>query len=463
MTRLHSELIAATTSAALALTLSARAAEFSFGPAVVSPLPMSHTPTAVRLGDFDGDGKLDAVVTGRNWLFKPGTTGRVSVLRGAAGGIFTPWHEILVIEGSTEDAAVRDFDGDGKLDVLLTLSGPRGRLAFARGHGDGTFDAPTYVDLERQPRGLCVGDLDGDGDVDAGAVNYVSSSLMVVRNQLPGGGNLVNASTQRLGQYIGGLPYPLQTNASDLNGDGKRDLLVTMLGGGRVSVMRGLGGGTFARSVDWKPANIAGEAPAIIGTSVADYDGDGDVDVALPVLLVTQAQRLILMRNDGSGGFAEQSSFESAGFYYSWCSAPIDVDGDGKMDVAIGTALSGSVTFMRNLTAGPAAPLNFALQPAIVFYGLFVRDLVAADIDGDGDQDLVGIEIAGSTVFTTFNTTPQGGVAGETVQRPPPRTVKRGHPANPVTIDLTGDGAVDARDVAQSLEQLTIPLKGATR
>lgn len=433
----------------------AESGQFAFDPPIVTTLPEGHGPTTVRLADLDGDGLLDAVVPGRNYTGDPKVPGRVAVLKGLGDGTFAAWPEIVIGETQSEDVAIADFDGDGKLDLAITLSTRLGRVLLLHGNGDGTFGRAVEVLLERQPRGLVAADLDGDGDIDLAAVNYLSGSVTVLANE---GGTFAPAATRRLHAYIGGIPYPVQIQAPDATGDGRPDLITTAIGGGRVGVLAAGEGVVPARTVDWRPLPIGGESPAVIGASIADFDGDGAPDIALPVLLVTQSQKVVLLRNDGSAGFAERSVFDSASFFLAWCSAPIDIDGDGRIDLAIGTALSGSVVFMRNTTPSPGAAPILVAEPLFVPYGIFVRDLVAADIDNDGDQDVVGVEIAGSTLFVLRNRTGEGGVAAATEK---PKQSDRPHRA---AADRNDDGAIDGLDLAIELEAFRPRLsKEATR
>ncbi len=431
-----------------ALASMASAADFSFTGPVESALPKGQTPLVVRLADLDGDAKLDAIVTGRNWDGEEGTSARVAIMRGNGDGTFSTWREVFVLEGHAEDARVIDMDGDAVPDLLVSVFGRASRVALFRGLGGGAFAEPSYVPVERAPRGLTAVDFDGDGDRDVVCTNYASGSLSLLRNDRAA---LVPLEPIRVMRYLGGLPFPQQANDSDLDGDGRRDVIVTTLGASRVTILRDAEGPALPTAVEWKPATIGSEQPAVIGSSIADFDGDGDDDIALPVLLVTQNQKVVTLRNDGSGGFAEQAVHEPLGFYYSWCSTPIDVDGDGRQDLAIGTALTGAVYFLRNETASPTAPITFT-SPFLFFpYGFFVRDLTSGDVDGDGDADVVGIEIAGSTIFTLLNTTGNGiaGAADDAAKvsrRPPPRA------APPTSVDGNGDGAVDASDVAVWLE-----------
>lgn len=429
-----------------ALASSAMAADFSFGPPVPSALPKGQTPIAVRLADLDGDKLLDALVTGRNWDGEPGTQGRVVLLKGAGDGTFAPWHEVFVDEGHAEDARIADLDGDGTMDLVVGVFGVTSRVATFRGKGGGAFDPPRYVTIERIPRGLCTVDTDGDGDLDVVQTNYESGSLSILRNDR---GTLAGAGTVRLMRYLGGVPFPQEVTGVDVNGDALPDVVTTTIGGGRISVMKRTSPTEFAPTVDWKPTPVNGEIPAVIGSSIADFDGDGDVDVVLPVLLVTQSQQVISLRNDGTGAFGDQTVAPTPSAYFIWSSTPIDVDGDGKLDLAIGTAITGAVFFMRNETAGPSSPLVFTFQWPFTEYGFFVRDLVSGDVDNDGDSDVVGVEIAYGTVFTLLNTTGQGVANAES--RPRKRAEPSRPAAMPVHVDLNRDGKVDAADVAKWL------------
>jgi hypothetical protein len=426
-----------------ALASWASAADFSFSGPVESLLPKGQTPLVIRLADLDGDGKLDAVVSGRNWDGEVGTTARVAIMKGNGDGSFAPWREVFVLEGHAEDVRVVDMNGDAIADLVVSVFGRTSRVALFRGLGGGEFTAPSYVPVERAPRGLTTVDFDGDGDRDVVCTNYSSGSLSLLRND---GTGLAPLEPIRIMRYLGGLPFPQQANDSDLDGDGRSDVIITTLGASRVTILRDEEGPALPSVVDWKPALIGNESPAVIGSSIADFDGDGDDDIALPVLLVTQDQKVVTLRNDGSGGFAEQGVHQPLGFYYSWCSTPIDVDGDGRIDLAIGTALTGAVYFLRNETASPTSPITFT-SPFLFFpYGFFVRDLTSGDVDGDGDADVVGIEIAGSTIFTLLNTTGNGIAGEDRSTRKPPASPRR--TPSPATADANGDGTVNGADLA---------------
>lgn len=445
-----SPLVVAASIASVAPSASVASGQVAFDFPIITQLPAGFGPTAVRLADLDGDGVLDAVVTGRNYIADPEVLGRIAVLKGLGNGSFQPWPDVIVSKAQGEDLVLADFDGDGQVDLAATLSARRGRVYVAFGQGDGTFGPGAEVDLERQPRGVAAADLDGDGDIDLAAVNYGSASLMVLENRQ---GQFSLAATRRLHPYVGAIPFPSPVRAADLTGDGRIELVTAATGAGRMAVAAGSsdpGSDSIepGRLVDWRPEPPGGESPGVIGVSIADFDGDGSPDVAMPVLLTSQTQKVVLFRNDGSAGFTQQSVVDTGSLQLTWSSTPIDFDGDGKPDLAVGTALSGSIIFLRNTTAGPGGPITFAIEPIFMPYGIFVRDLVAGDVDGDGDQDLVGVEIAGSTLFVLKNRTGEGGVAA----MPRGRRDELPVPERSVTADRNGDEVLDAADLAIELE-----------
>ena len=94
--------------AAPAVLVGTAAAQFTFAPVINNPLPEGHTPTSLVLADLDADGKLDAVVTGRNLTDEEIRRTRVTILRGQGDGTFLPWQEVLV-PGDTAIAHYRDW------------------------------------------------------------------------------------------------------------------------------------------------------------------------------------------------------------------------------------------------------------------------------------------------------------------------------------------------------------------
>ncbi|HEY2819939.1 MAG TPA: VCBS repeat-containing protein [Candidatus Acidoferrum sp.] len=220
--------------------------------------------TVAALGDFTGDGKVD-VLLDANQTF-------LYVLPGNGDGTFGSASTTNAGAQLQEVQAI-DLNGDGKLDVVgVPVSPNNGQLLVYLGNGDGTFRGGTsYTMFAGNAVGqLVVGDFNGDGKVDIAAAGYTPNANGPV-------GVLLGHGDGTFGTVITsvGVNSPFGIGTADFNGDGKLDLLVAGTDFanfvGETYLLAGNGDGTF-------------QAPTIVapGTgplSVEDFNGDGKPDV----------------------------------------------------------------------------------------------------------------------------------------------------------------------------------------
>jgi uncharacterized repeat protein (TIGR02543 family) len=233
---------------------------------------------SVAIADFNGDGKPDVAAANPS-------SGGVALFVGHGDGTFQSAQTILLAYGSVPLSAVSgDFNGDGKLDLIVAFSPADntqpGGLAVLLGKGDGTFQAPSNLTLPgpiiQQLMGsvssaaLTVADFNGDGDLDvAVAINGALSNQVVV---LLGNGNgtfqapiLTNTNTS-----------PPMIEVTDENDDGIPDLLLAdCCGLSEASLLLGYGDGTF--QPEWQFPS--GPNPRAIAS--ADFSGNGFLDAAV--------------------------------------------------------------------------------------------------------------------------------------------------------------------------------------
>ena len=173
---------------------------------------------------------------------------------------------------------------------------------------------------------------------------------------------------------------------ADVDGDGHDDLVVP-LGIGAVTVFKGDGDGGFAQ-LPGHPVAV-GESTERVTTG--DVDGDGALDLAVTDVLGRQVHVLL---GDGTGGFtaAPDSPFDAGQMVLQAVLADLDGDGDddlvwGNLDDDTAPVLlsDGDGTF----TPAPGSPVATGEQP---------QDVVAADVDGDGVLDLLAAGTADGTV-----------------------------------------------------------------
>src|ERR1019366_2828450 len=133
-----------------------------FGPAANAGAQMTLHPVSVAVGDFNGDGKADMVVLDQG-------TGSVSIFLGNGNGTFQTAVNYdagyLGGLGSVPTAVVvGDFNGDGRAD--LAVANYNNHVSVLLGNGDGTFQAPLNYSAGSNPNSIAVADFNLDGKVD---------------------------------------------------------------------------------------------------------------------------------------------------------------------------------------------------------------------------------------------------------------------------------------------------------
>jgi hypothetical protein len=162
--------------------------------------------------------------------------------------------------------------------------------------------------------------------------------------------------------------------------------------------------------------------------------------------------------NDGTGALTERLVGDGSPTGYEFCVHLADFDGDGDLDAVSGAALPGTIAVGRRTST---SAFSFEIDSALQF-GQLIRHLDAADVDGDCDLDIIGIDGPGRTLFSRKNNTPQQGCGGlaEFVE-PAPAPAKRVQTARLLAreavprADRNNDGVFDAADVAIWLAEMS--------
>jgi hypothetical protein len=203
-------------------------------------LPAAADPECVAIADLDGDGRHDIVVAntrdGSISLFRNGTTGPGDFVAGAFGS-----RTDLALGASPTSVAIGDFDWDGKPDLAVSLRDAASVAVLRNTASGGTLGATSFAPPLLFPTGLqpvvvATADLDGDGKPDLATADSSGLTVTTLRNtSIPGQINF-----QPLGQFAA-QPNPLALAVSDLNRDGRPDLVVAQLpptaGSGTLSIL----------------------------------------------------------------------------------------------------------------------------------------------------------------------------------------------------------------------------------
>ncbi len=141
--------------------------------APITAVPAAQ-PNTVRVGDFDGDTKLDFVAVSRQ------AAGQVAFYKGDGVGGFTKPNANIAVGSNPEAVAVGDLNQDGFLDLVVPNPGSS-NLHWMTGKGDGTFNAPVMINSAVQTNGVAIGDYNGDGKPDFAITGFNTGNVIIYR------------------------------------------------------------------------------------------------------------------------------------------------------------------------------------------------------------------------------------------------------------------------------------------
>ncbi len=232
-------------------------------------------------------------------------------------------------------------------------------------------------DNARYPWDAVVADFNGDGFPDVAAVQEIfTSGFSLVLNDGHGGfGPAIH--------YSSILPS-LGIAAADFNGDGFKDVAVSNTGqnfeGNSISVFFNEGNGTFGTGHRY----TTGLGP--VGLATADFDNDGDMDLAVADYgFIANGDSISLLLNNGNGTFATRHNYRVGVAPYRMAAA--DINSDGFIDLAVGREQQKLSILINNGTGGFNQPTIYNVLRG--GGGDFYPDVCVADMDNDGDQDVL--------------------------------------------------------------------------
>ena len=311
--------------------------------------------TSVVVGDVDGDGDNDALVSYAD---------KNSVLLLNDGkGKFTPSDQEFK---PSSGAAFGDLNGDNSLDIFLTEE--KSNEVWLN-DGKGVFAKSDQKLVSAESSSVSLGDLDGDGDLDAFVTNWNGYPDQVFMND--GSGNFSD-SGQKLGNWFG-----TTVSLGDVDQDGDLDALVANNGEESDNApVLWLNDGTGMFTDSTQRLGFTNAYAAVLG----DLDGDGDLDAFIANSGhngANPADKVWL--NDGKGVFSDTG--QSLGTFYSLTAVLADLEGDGDLDAVTGCWTVGP-KFWLNDGKGNFTDSNIKLD------SLSNSGVAIADMDGDGDLDM---------------------------------------------------------------------------
>jgi uncharacterized repeat protein (TIGR01451 family) len=387
--------------------------------------PVGASPSAVIIGDFNGDGKPDIAVANSG-------SRNVSILLGNGDGTFLA--AVNFDAGNSPSVlAVGDFNGDGKLDLAVFQAGnasnaTAGAISILLGNGDGTFQTPKTTGLTVLASVMAVGDFNAGKKSDIVVENFDPTSQNSSLDLYAANGDGTFQPARQIA--VPNLTFG-NVAVADFNKDSKADLAVCTSAG--VAILLGRGDGTFQQGPIIAVA--AGFIPISVQTADLNLDGSPDI-VALVDAHSSHCQdvcrsyditHLSVFFSRGDGSFQSEVTVATAessivsGFRSQDIISDVAVgefSGDGKVDLAYRRSTGG-----RSITRS-ALEVVLAKGDGSFSTTLVMNDpgpeLVASDLDADKLSDLVAVGTS-NNVSVLLNTSPtlgadmaiiQSGVSG---------------------------------------------------
>ncbi len=390
----------------------------------VSQISFTEVSTQVGLGEIKGDGPIPAV--GVVWFDYDGdgwddlfiANGEVqpdridlpnALLRNRGDGTFedVTAHSGLADNRVATGAAAGDLDGDGDLDLYVTIDGPN---ALFRNNGDGTFTdiaAEAGVDDPRSSYAVALGDYDLDGDLDLYLGNWDLSFKddrdKLYRNE--GRGVFTDVTIEAGINEDGGAT--LAALFFDYDNDGRPDLYVAEDLSDDI-LYHNEGDGTF-RDVT-ALAGVGVHAINAMGIDAADADNDGDLDLYItdsPARASGAWQDLspgnAYYINGGDGTFKSAAFEARVAAAFSWGTGFGDFDNDGFVDLYVATQHHIPDFLYRN--DGNGLTFSEVSAEAGIEHILDSRGVAFSDYDHDGDLDIAVVGRGGAPTLLYRNDT----------------------------------------------------------
>jgi hypothetical protein len=398
-------------------------------------ISLLESSLSAAVADYNEDGFADVVFNfapsrsaEQAQVFLGDGTGRV-----LASGVL-PWsgfHRVYTA----------DFNRDGHADLLAADAH---FLRVYLGNGHGGFSEASSVEFALEVSDVAVVDLGTDTHPDVVALHGPAGAVSLLRGV--GDGALAAPSQLAVGRV------PSSAATADLDGDGKRELLVVEADDNAVSVYAIPDEPVLEPPVSsWCPLRPFPEGSkslppvpplaevesggALLAPAAGDFDGDGRRDVALA--LPQRGVRLVL--NPGDGTFKTRDVLE---YYQVFSLAAADFDGDGRSDLAISIGGSGSDNFVGVVWNDEEYPFEDSLS---LGWTAGASGVLAADLNRDGHVDLAatfqGTCVGRAARFTNLgNGTFRSNALADYNSEPDDQCPGLG---GPLAGDFNGDGTLD--------------------
>jgi len=319
--------------------------------------------------------------------------------------------------------------------LLLALAG---FTVLAQTALAGQFKRPVYYAAPGLPWALVTSDFNRDGNLDLAVADFGNQFVGTLLGK--GDGSF------RHGHSFSISPYsPVALAVGDFDGDGTPDLAVVEYNGptdGKLGIFLGNGDGAFHKSAEYS----LGYEP--LSAAVADFNGDGHLDVAVTNEGVNGKGSVMVFFGNGDGTFQKPTIYNLSAYPDSVAAG--DLNGDGRPDLAVAEADVGVAILLNKGDGKFGKPVVYPVRPASV------ANVVIAEVNHDSYPDLVVATFQAVGVLLGKG----GGKFGRAAIYSTSSITQESSPAAVIVADFNADGNPDIAAVLFEADSALLYGKG---
>ncbi|MCX6137105.1 MAG: FG-GAP-like repeat-containing protein [Ignavibacteriales bacterium] len=365
----------------------------SFAPKVDYTTIGTRNSEYIAIGDLDGDGKPDLVLT-KDRLPTISLYRNISSAGTINAQSFSAPVDLSIVN-TTNCLTIGDVNGDGKLDLVVTNGNADSVSVLLNTSVVGTLDAASFAPnvnfaAGSSPSRVKLRDVDGDGRPDIIIANYTGSSISILRNISTPDAFNSNSFAPRVSYSV--PSYPMDIVVADLDGDNKCDLATYSSMDDSLSVLRNVSSAGAITTASFAPrVNFyISQAYGIRGIAAGDVVGDGKLDIVVSSV----GKNISVLRNLCTPGSITAASFAQRVDFSGNSHVDVsvaDFDGDGRIDVIASAGVGGgnTLSIYRNLGITGAITTGSLAQPIDYVVGIIPSTFDVGDLDGDSRPDIV--------------------------------------------------------------------------
>ena len=359
--------------------------------------------TRFAAADLDGDGKTDMAAVNPD-------ENTVSIFQntGHAGVVKLNYFEWLTTGKHPSSVVITDVTGDGRPDIIITEDSSHSIAVYRNMSSPGYFvfedkieyDAGTYI------TNIAATDINNDGKPDIIVSDSINQKVTAFKNT--GLHNNVSfAAAQSIATGVAASSIYMQ----DVNTDSKPDLIIGNKTSNTVSVLANT---STAQNISFAAKKDFSISKKCVSVITGDIDGDGKADI----ITANADSSVSVLKNNGTGTVISFAGALNIRLNTSPNNIALnDIDGDGKLDMAISNS-SKNMLVVKNTTAQGSlsfgTPVSYALNAGS-------KDVIATDIDNDGRPDIIAALSKSISVLRSLHIpviksiTPVKGISGTPV------------------------------------------------